>query len=335
MQRIIGSAIATALSVAGAGCSGSSVPEVPDANVCPAVTTSCPANCGPNGDSDCCESPLITGGTFYRDFDVANDGKYADMTHPATISDFRLDKYEVTVGRFRAFVEAGMGTWQCPPGTGAGAHDRIPGSGWDENWKGFLSYDTPSLIGDLKCDPKFATWTDQPGANENLPINCVSWYEAMAFCISDGGYLPTTAEWNFAASGGTDQRAYPWSQPPGSPVIDCTDASYLTMFRTCAAVIPVGSKPAGNARWGQADMAGNVWEWNLDWASVSVIPSYIDPCVDCAKLTQDPNWSYREVRGGDFNADSHYLRTSFETGADPSFDRYDYEDGIRCARSVP
>ncbi len=48
------------------------------------------------------------------------------------------------------------------------------------------------------------------GSNENQPINCVTWYEAFAFCISDGGYLPTAAEWNYAAAGGSDQRAYPF-----------------------------------------------------------------------------------------------------------------------------
>ena len=42
-----------------------------------------------------------------------------DMRWPATVSMFRLDKYEVTVGRFRAFVDAGMGTQSKPPVAGA------------------------------------------------------------------------------------------------------------------------------------------------------------------------------------------------------------------------
>jgi formylglycine-generating enzyme required for sulfatase activity len=48
----------------------------------------------------------------------------------------------------------------------------------------------------------------------------MDWYEAYAFCIWDGGFLPTDAEWNYAAAGGAQQRAYPWSNPPTSLTID-------------------------------------------------------------------------------------------------------------------
>jgi len=44
----------------------------------------CPLICGPNAYGDCCESLYVPGGTFYRDSDVAGDGKWNDMTHPST-----------------------------------------------------------------------------------------------------------------------------------------------------------------------------------------------------------------------------------------------------------
>jgi len=135
----------------------------------------CPLLCGLNADSDCCESLLVPGGTFYRDYDVAGDGLWPDMSHPATVSDFRLDKYEVTVGRFRAFVETGA----PPPASGPGAHEHIPGSGWDASWNSYVPKNPGTWRLALGCDATFATWTEQIGANESRPINCVSWYEVL------------------------------------------------------------------------------------------------------------------------------------------------------------
>jgi formylglycine-generating enzyme required for sulfatase activity len=37
--------------------------------------------------------------------------------------------------------------------------------------------------------------TSSAGSKENLPINCVNWWESYAFCIWDGGFLPSEAEW--------------------------------------------------------------------------------------------------------------------------------------------
>jgi formylglycine-generating enzyme required for sulfatase activity len=52
----------------------------------------------------------------------------------------------------------------------------------------------------LKCQ-MVPSWTDTAGANEALPMNCLTWYAAFAFCVWDGGFLPTEAEWNYAATG--------------------------------------------------------------------------------------------------------------------------------------
>jgi hypothetical protein len=68
-------------------------------------------------------------------------------------------------------------------------------------------WDTSQTIGVRSLD---MTWTDTVGPNENLPMNCVPWYKAFAFCVWDGGRLPTEAEWNYAATGGNEQRKYPW-----------------------------------------------------------------------------------------------------------------------------
>lgn len=292
-----------------------------------------PNICGANGNDNCCNSPSVSGGTYFRSYDTAGDSLSGDMNSPATVSTFRLDKYEVTVGRFRAYVAAGLGTHARHPATSAGTHARIPGSGWEASWNMNLVADTTTLASALKCSSIFQTWTDMPGANETRPINCVTWYEAMAFCAWDGGYLPTEAEWNYAATGGNQQRVYPWSNPPGSLALDGSKASYYEGAGFCVGdgmpgcvlddLIKVGTKPAGDGRWGQSDLTGNVDEFTLDYFDVM----YENLCVDCAKLV--PTVS-RVVRGGSFNGGGGPLRTGFRLSVTPT--SRDYYHGFRCAR---
>jgi formylglycine-generating enzyme required for sulfatase activity len=106
---------------------------------------------------------LVPGGTFYRSYDGVD---FTNKSYPATVSDFYLDKYEITVGRFRAFVNAGMGTQASPPAAGAGAHPGITGSGWDSTRNTNLSANTAALTTALKCDATYPTWTDTAGGNE-------------------------------------------------------------------------------------------------------------------------------------------------------------------------
>jgi formylglycine-generating enzyme len=272
------------------------------------------ADCGPSANESCCTAPLVAGGKFYRSYDGVS---FTDQSYPATVSDFYLDKFEVTVGRFRKFVEAGAGTQANPPAFGAGAHPLITGSGWYSAWDTSLAADTTALKDAFHSEcPGTTTWTDVAGVNEDLPMDCVTWYEAFAFCAWDGGRLPTEAEWNYAAAGGCAQREYPW----GAAAPDVTRAVY-----DFNPLLPVGSKPAGNGMWGQADLAGNVFEWNLDWAG-----SYVLPCNDCAYITGSAS---RVLRGGGGGLDSSRLRSSYRGLGAPSF--RDVSLGIRCARIVP
>jgi len=276
---------------------------------------------------------MVPRGTYYRSYDLAGDSQSRTSSFPATVSDFRLDKYEVTVGRFRKFVDAGMGNAGKPPIAGSGEHANIPGSGWNASWNTNLVADKPALIAALKCDASiYQTWTDVPGANENLPITCLTWYEAMAFCIWDGGYLPTEAEWNCAAAGGDQQRAYPWSSPAGQLDLDSMHAVYYdgsacggTGQPACPGVIEVGAKVLGDGRFGQADLAGNAFEPMLD---VYVTP-YTNPCMDCVSLTVTDD--FHVLRGGSARELSRFLRTGERVLLGPR--NRERSTGARCARA--
>jgi formylglycine-generating enzyme required for sulfatase activity len=291
--------------------------------------------CGAALDANCCDSPLVPGGVFYRSHDVAADGLYAPTTYPATVSPFYLDRYEVTVARFRQFVDAGMGLAATAPAASEGGHPLLPGSGWDTSWNPNLVTDIAALNAGLaSCVP--SSWTPTPGANENLPLNCVTWYEAFAFCIWDGGYLPTEAEWNYAAAGGDEQRAYPWSFPPDDLTIDCSYANYSLSSGYCVnppngGFEPVGThSPQSDGRWGHADLAGNVWEKTLDYYVGSSNGGYANAtCDDCANLVPD---SARSARGGGWNGDDSVARPAYRY-YDPPYDRY-VEMGMRCARPM-
>lgn len=266
------------------------------------------------GTESCCKSKLVPGGTFKRGFDEVD---YSDPNFPATVSPFLLDKFEVNVGRFRRFVTAFD---EVAPSLGDGKSPHIVGDkGWTANLE--LPEDRAALIAELNCGPA-ATWSDDDTENNSLPINCVRFAVAYAFCIWDGGRLPTEAEWNFAASGGEQQRAYPWPPPEGE---DPITPAYASWDGADPGPLPVGSKPLGDARWGQADMASNVREWVLDYYR----EEYPMPCVDCVHSTAEID---RVLRGGAWSLPQDALLSAGRSSLEPGEIRP--TTGFRCARDA-
>ncbi len=278
-------------------------------------------SCGPQGTEDCCMSPVVEG----------ISAEQASVTStPTTSSDFRLDRFEVTVGRFRAFVDAYP---HSRPAAGNGGHPRIAQSGWNSDWDSVLPADRGELVTRLHCNLQFDTFTDTPTYYESFPVNCVDWYLAFAFCAWDGGRLPTEAEWNHAARGGLENRRLPWSAPPSSEAIDPGHATYDCladgMDRWQCIVSDIHSvgthSPLGDGFFGQADLAGNMREWTLD----AYHDSAMTPCDDCAYLREEP--STRVLRGGAWDLAAESLLNSSRDEASPGFR---YQDiGFRCARS--
>ncbi|MGC4068987.1 MAG: formylglycine-generating enzyme family protein [Polyangiaceae bacterium] len=319
--------------------SGGSSAVVSSCSVQVATTdaTSCskPLICGSDS---CCTSLVVPGGTFPMGRSTSSSSAdyfgtviYEIPEHTATVATFALDKYEVTVGRFRAFVGA-YSPWT--PSYGSGAKPGTASTGWGQSWSAAAS-DLPvsrdALKATLNCYAEYQTWTDAPSVNENAPINCVTWPLAFAFCIWDRGRLPTEAEWEYAAAGGNENRLYPWgSEPPTveRAVYYDTDAGSYGKPTD-----PVGSKPLGKGCFGHLDLSGSMWEWVFDWYSLNYYGTTTAPreCVDCANV-DGANSPGRGIRGGCWatGADDHRAANRWRDPPATSVT----ELGFRCARDL-
>ncbi len=312
------------------------------------VTSGSATDCDEN--ESCCGAEDVPGGEYYRTYTSDADGGAEGEADPATVSGFGLDVYDVTVGRFRQYVTWVTGDAGAPPAAGAGKHVHLNGgsglavagmpgtyeSGWDQgDWDTYIATGAAAVSTwstNLACDTAYDTWTDAPASHEALPINCVNWFEAYAFCIWDGGFLPSEAEWEYAAAGGAQQREYPWggAQPTTDNALAIYECNYPQPTDAgcsgSANIAPVGTAEMGQARWGQLDMAGDLFQWTLDWFAAPA-----DPCQDCAAVTSTGQTVDRSTRGGSFGTPPMFLAASYRYKYPPTTRRNVI--GFRCART--
>jgi len=266
----------------------------------------------------CCDSPTLVAASY-----VQGPEPTGGSSRNTSVGDFQLERFEVTVGRFRGFVAAFEAGFR--PLAGEGAHPRIADSGWQDAWSLLLPADGAGLRHALDCDSRFSTWRDTPGAGEELPINCVSFPTALAFCIWDGGRLPTEAEWEHAARG-DDGRSYPWGDAVPDVTLavhNCLNGSDPACTLSRVVAVPVGDRPAGEGAFGQLDLAGSMAEWTLD-----AFGAYASgDCADCASLS---GAGRHVLRGGSWlDADPTGLQGTARDSAELG-DRRSYV-GLRCA----
>ncbi|WP_437538919.1 SUMF1/EgtB/PvdO family nonheme iron enzyme [Sorangium sp. So ce726] len=137
----------------------------------------------------------------------------------ATVGDLCVDRTEVTAESFAACVKAG------------------------------------------KCTDTFADCAKEASTygvagKEKLPMVCVDFSQAQAYCAAQGKRLPRDDEWEWAARGGEEARPYPWGEEAPKDQL-CWSGGGTARKTAC----DVGSFPAGASPQGIQDLAGNVFEW--------------------------------------------------------------------------
>jgi formylglycine-generating enzyme required for sulfatase activity len=247
----------------------------------------------------------------------ANEGPQRQVTLHQAIA---LGGGPVTVGQFRAFVEATGhqtpgGCWRQDPERNEGGTDPAL------NWR----------------NPGFQQADDHP-------VVCVSWEDAQAYVrwlsrrTGQGYRLPTEAEWEYAARAGTrtrwwwgarnedqcrhanglDQRmvqvAHAWRRVGVAP---CNDGFAYTS--------PVGRFAAN--RFGLHDMGGNVWQWVEDCYR----DSYEGAPEDASQAVKGGDCFSRVLRGGSWYDSYWVLRSAFRLGDKPGNRSGDI--GFRVART--
>jgi len=174
------------------------------------------------------------------------------------------------------------------------------------------------------CPPSRIAASDDRLGRPDHPVAGVTWREASGYCRWVGGRLPTEAEWERAARGGS-RRPFPWGHDFNTRIANYGAASGEpddTDGRFHAA--PVDAFADAVSAHGLQNMAGNVWELTAD---------HYDAKAYAARDVVDPRGpsagERRVVRGGSWRSPAYALRAAQRGAVGEDESRPDV--GVRCA----
>jgi formylglycine-generating enzyme required for sulfatase activity len=271
----------------------------------------------------------IPEGTFAMGSDVHHPEEAP--VHLVEVDRFSIDRFQVTNREFAAFVASTsyvtVAERRLDPADfpGAPQENLVPGS--------MVFTMTPGPV-DLRHLSEWWTWVpgaswrrpDGPGSSiddrADHPVVHVAHEDAEAYAVWAGKRLPTEAEWEHAARGGLDGKAFVWGdrpEQPGERLANYWHGDFPWRHDDgYGATTPVGSFPANG--YGLHDMAGNVWEWTADWWSPRHPDTEVSCCVPAQPVRPTVDGSYdpaqpqfriprRVIKGGSYLcADSYCLR---------------------------
>ncbi|MFF5764055.1 formylglycine-generating enzyme family protein [Streptomyces tanashiensis] len=273
----------------------------------------------------------VPGGEFLMgaedDWVVPGDGE--GPVHPVRLASFWIDRCAVSNAAFRDFTEA------------TGIITDAERYGWSFVFAGLLPGDFPDTRAVAEApwwrQVYGACWRHPEGPGSDVddradhPVVHVSWNDATAYAAWAGKRLPTEAEWEFAARGGLEQRAFPWGDElePGDEhrmnVWQGSFPDHNTAADGWYGTAPVTAYPPNG--YGLHNMCGNVWEWCADWHSPAYYRS--SPRAD----PQGPPVGLgKAIRGGSYLCHASYCRryrVSARSSSGP--DSSTGNQGFRCA----
>ena len=270
--------------------------RVATTNKVPAAAAGCPS-----------DMVHVTGGTFSMGSPAGVGDEDEHPQHPVTLTEYCIDKTEVTVAAYTQCVGSGKCTAALEP-----AKEGV--------------------------DSLYSVCNGKRADRQDHPVNCVDWNQATAYCTWAKKRLPSEAEWEYAARGG-EGRTYPWgNEAPSAKRLNACGSECRAFGKRLGlewkvmyedrdlweATAPVGSFPSGASPFGALDMAGNVWEWTADWYGAYT-------AVASANPHGPKDGTVRVIRGGGWGSSgASGVRGASRSRIEPALRLSGL--GLRCAR---